>query len=57
MDDIKGPMTISFLIILAIVSIFIVVPMLNKSAQTTKEVFGENENGKEETVKAKIVSK
>lgn len=57
MEDIKEPMIISFLIVFAIVFVFIVIPMLKKSSQTTKEVFGENESGKEETVKAKIVSK
>ncbi len=57
MDNIREPMIISFLIVFAIVFIFIIIPMLNKSSQTTKEVFGENEEGKEETVKAKIVSK
>lgn len=57
MEDIKQPMIISFLIIFAVVFVFIVIPMLNKSSQTTKEIFGENENGSKETVEAKIVSK
>ncbi len=57
MDNIKEPMIISFLIVFAIAFIFIVIPILNKSSQTTKEVFGENENGNNEIANAKIVSK
>ena len=57
MDNIKQPMIISFLVVFVIAFIFIIIPMLNKSSRTIREVFGENENGKEETVKAKIVSK
>ena len=57
MDDIKEPMIISFLIIFGIVFVFVVIPILKKSFQTTKEVFGENETGEKEIEQAKIVSK
>ncbi len=56
MDD-KKPLIISVLIVFAFVFIFLVIPMLKKSSQKTKEIFGENEIGKPETVKAKIVFK
>ena len=57
MDNMREPMIISFLIVFAIAFIFVIIPMLKKSAQTTKEMFGENEIGNEEIVNAKIVSK
>ena len=48
---------IGFLIVVAIVAALVVIPMLNKSSETTKNTFGENECGEEETVTAKIVLK
>ncbi len=57
MDEIRGPMTISFLIVFAIAFVFIILPMLKKSSQTSKEVFGENETGVPESTNAKIISK
>ncbi len=57
MEEIRGPMTICFLIVFVIVFIFFGIPILNKSSKTTKEVFGENETSNKETVTAKILSK
>ncbi len=57
MEEIKEPMFISFLIIFAIVFVFIVIPMVTKSAKKTNEIFGINENGPVQTAKAKILSK
>lgn len=56
MNQMKEPMTISSFIILVIVLIF-VVPLIKKSSDTTKFIFGENENGNPVTVHAKVLSK
>lgn len=57
MSAMEEPMTISMLIVLAIVLIFVVIPLIKKSSETTKRIFGEDEHGNPETVQAKVVSK
>ena len=57
MSEIAGPMTISGLIVLAIALIFVVLPLVKKSSETTRRILGEDEQGSPERVQAKVVSK
>ncbi len=57
LENIVEPLKITVLIIVGIAVVFVIIPILFKSSQKSKEVFGEKEFGIKETERAKIVSK
>ena len=46
-----------FFLLLLVVIVVLAIPILTKASQVNKDVLGENETGKPETVTAKIVQK